>query len=101
MVGFGFYKLAWGAFGGGAWRAPGSVENTEWDIGSGNCFTHNTLLVEGVQKSVIRAPFKMAPHEVWLEDNRNMEETARRILRFLGTGSFPSFCATLLSALRG
>ena len=101
MVGFGFYKLAWGAFGGGAWRAPGSVENTEWDIGSGNCFTHNTLLVEGIQKSVIRAPFKMAPHEVWLEDNRNMEETARRILRFLGTGSFPSFCATLLSALRG
>lgn len=35
------------------------------DIGSGNCAVHNTLLLDHVQKSVLRAPWRFHPMPFW------------------------------------
>ena len=49
-------SLPWGAF-------PG---NPPTDIGSGNCYVHNTRLFDHVQKGVVEAPFVIKPTPVWL-----------------------------------
>lgn len=38
------------------------------DIGSGNCFVHNTLLFDHVQKSVLYAPWRFHPAPFWCGD---------------------------------
>ena len=100
-VGFGITKLTWGAFAAGQWRKRGSDENTDYDIRSGNCWSHNTMMIDDVQKSVLRAPFRIHPHAIWLEDNRNLENTSQELVKHMGRNSIGSFYSTLVRALKG
>ena len=101
FVGFGITKLTWGAFAAGQWRKRGSDENTDYDIRSGNCWSHNTMMIDDVQKSVLRAPFRIHPHAIWLEDNRNLENTSQELVKHMGRNSIGSFYSTLVRALKG
>lgn len=52
----------------GTWGAyPG---NSIRDIGSGNCFVHNTLLFDHPEKTVVTLPWRMAIYPPWMPDNR-------------------------------
>lgn len=52
----------------GLWQchaAPHRPHHPPQDIGSGNCAVHNTLLLDHVQKSVLRAPWRFHPAPFW------------------------------------
>ena len=45
--------------------ADGRPHNPLQDIGSGNCFVHNTLLFDHLQKSILYAPWRFHPAPFW------------------------------------
>lgn len=91
ILGFATAKMTWGAF-------PG---NTPTDIGSGNCFVHNTYLFDHPQKSVLRAPWRFVPKPFWATDHKNQERLAHRALEFMGHPSIANLLVTVPEALKG
>ena len=84
-------KLGWGAY-------PGSTPD---DIRSGNCFVHNTMLYDHVQKSVLYGPFRYHPSPFWNTTNRNAEAIAREALRFHARPSLAGILPLAKQALLG
>jgi hypothetical protein len=77
LLGFAITRLGWGAWGGG--ETGGTAES----IGSGNCFVHNTMMFEHVEKSVLSGPFRFHPQPpVWSGANRNMDKIGPVLARF-------------------
>lgn len=81
----------WGAF-------PG---HTLHDIQSGRGFVHNALLLDHPQKSVLRAPFKIAPKPAWFADNKNTAQLGERMTRFEAWPSFFRLPSVIVAALKG
>ncbi len=76
----------WGA-------APGAVPT---DIQSGVGMVHNTYLLEGVQKTVVRGPFRPPVAPPWSHTHRTLNRLLPRAARLLAARDVPS----LLGALR-
>ncbi|WP_341976131.1 aldehyde dehydrogenase family protein [Microbacterium sp. LTA6] len=105
---FGFITptLTWGAF-------PGSTID---DVGSGIGVVHNALLLDGVERSVVRGPFRPFPRSLpllngggrlsilpkppWFVSSRTGAVVSEGLTRFRVTGSVPGLVRTLLQALR-
>jgi acyl-CoA reductase-like NAD-dependent aldehyde dehydrogenase len=87
---YGMGVTAWGAF-------PG---HTRQDIQSGVGFVHNTYLLEGVQKTVIRGPFMVSPKPLWFATHRRSEQTARALTAMELKPSLLKFPKILLGAAR-
>ncbi|GAB3598407.1 aldehyde dehydrogenase family protein [Microbacterium tumbae] len=107
---FGFITptLTWGAFPGG----------TVQDVGSGIGVVHNALLLDGVERSVVRGPFRPFPRWVpgalsrqgdrftilpkppWFVSARTGAQVSEGLTRFRATGRIPGLLRTLLQALR-
>ena len=68
--GFGFGTTPWGAY-------PGS---TLTDIQSGRGFVHNTLMLERVEKSVIRHPARTFPKPPYFPSHRSAHRLGRRLV---------------------
>lgn len=93
----------WGAF-------PG---HTLQDIGSGQGFVHNAFLLHGVQKAVVRMPFRpmhrsflsgqphMSPTPPFFVTNRTAQTTVQRLCSFLADGRPADLAGIFASALRG
>ena len=65
-------NLTWGGF-------PGSPPN---NMQSGNGVVNNSYMLDKVQKSVFRAPFKIWPKPLWFSTNKLSPEIARNFLEF-------------------
>jgi aldehyde dehydrogenase (NAD(P)+) len=102
-VGFITPRASWGAF-------PGhTVENIE----SGTGVVHNALLVDRIERTVIRGPFRpspralvhgeltLSPKPAWFVNNRTSNVTARRLTAFAGKQRLRLLPGILVSALRG
>lgn len=101
---FGFLipTLTWGAF-------PG---NSLQDIGSGVGVVHNALLLERVERTVVRGPFRPFPRALaggrftilpkppWFVSSRTGAEVSEGLTRFKARGGLGLLLRTLLSALR-
>ncbi|MFK4762355.1 aldehyde dehydrogenase family protein [Microbacterium sp. ZW T5_45] len=105
---FGFITptLTWGAF-------PG---NTLEDVGSGIGVVHNALLLDDVERSVIRGPFRPFPRSLpvrggggrltilptppWFVSARTGAEVSEGLTRFRANGGALGLVKTLLKALR-
>ncbi|MBO9625089.1 MAG: aldehyde dehydrogenase family protein [Microbacterium sp.] len=105
---FGFITptLTWGAF-------PGS---TIEDVGSGIGVVHNALLLDSVERSVIRGPFRPFPRSLpvangggrlsilpkppWFVSARTGAEVSEGLTRFRANGGAAGLVKTLLKALR-
>ncbi|MFT4156842.1 MAG: aldehyde dehydrogenase family protein [Microbacterium sp.] len=111
---FGFItpSLTWGAF-------PG---NSIADVGSGIGVVHNALLLDDVERSVIRGPFRPSPRWIggllhdrgalsatkgtilpkppWFVSSRTGAEVSEGLTRFRVSGGFAGLVRTLLAALR-
>ena len=68
--GFGFGTTPWGAF-------PGS---TLADVQSGRGFVHNTLMVEEIEKAVIRHPVRTFPKPPYFPSHRTAQILGRRLV---------------------
>jgi aldehyde dehydrogenase (NAD(P)+) len=60
-----------------AWGAHPS--STPADIQSGRGWSGNTSMFEGIEKIVVRAPFRLMPKPVWFPDHRTVGSLARRV----------------------
>ncbi|MET9668445.1 aldehyde dehydrogenase family protein [Streptomyces sp. NPDC006475] len=102
-VGFLLGFTPWGAF-------PG---HTRQDIGSGTGFVHNACMLEGIEKTVLRAPFTPAPRALFTRDpslsprppyfvtHRTARTTVERLTRFTAAPSLTRLPALFAAALRG
>ncbi len=101
-VAFAMTRATWGGF-------PGSPRN---DIGSGNGIVHNALMLEGVERTVVRGPFAPFPRTLrqrvlhveplppYYVTNPNAAIIGRLASERAVTGSFAPVPALLIAALR-
>lgn len=71
-VNFGMMSTSWGAF-------PG---HDLYDIQSGCGVVHNTLMLDPVQKSVLRAPFRVFPKPPWFVSHGNARDLGETLSDF-------------------
>ena len=56
------------------------LEATLDDIQSGLGWVHNTYMLEGIDKSVIRGPLVVRPRPLWFTGNPRAAKVARRMI---------------------
>jgi aldehyde dehydrogenase (NAD(P)+) len=90
-LGFVFGTAPWGAY-------PGSPLT---DIQSGRGFVHNTLLLERVEKCVVRHPATIFPKPVFFPSHRTADVVGRRLVALEEKGSWLQVPGIVASAVRG
>jgi Aldehyde dehydrogenase family len=102
---FGFLlgHTPWGAY-------PG---HTRQHIGSGTGFVHNAVMLEDIEKTIVRAPFAPAPRTLlttrpslspkppYFVTNRTAATTVERLVQFTAAPTIAKLPGVLVSALRG
>jgi acyl-CoA reductase-like NAD-dependent aldehyde dehydrogenase len=81
----------WGAY-------PGS---TQYDIQSGSGFVHNTSMLEGVEKTVLRAPLTTFPKPAYFASHRTFHKMAPKIVAMEETASWAKVPGIVFDAMRG
>lgn len=84
-------SLSWGAF-------PG---HTPDDIRSGVGVIHNSWLVDGVEKSVLRAPWRPAVTPFWHTTHGNMGALSRAIVEHMAQPRLVTVLRIVAAAVRG
>ncbi len=90
-IGYGLVVTPWGAF-------PG---HDRTDIQSGTGIVHNTLMFSRVEKSVVRAPFRVFPKPVWFATHRTAHKLTPKLSRFEAAPSLAKLPGIFRLALRG
>jgi acyl-CoA reductase-like NAD-dependent aldehyde dehydrogenase len=90
-IGYGLVVTPWGAF-------PG---HDRTDIQSGTGIVHNTLMFSRVEKSVVRAPFRVFPKPVWFATHRTAHKLTPKLCRFEAAPSLAKLPGIFSLALRG
>lgn len=80
----------WGAY-------PGS---TLQDIQSGRGFVHNTSMLEGIEKAVMRAPLTAFPKPGWFPSHRTADKVTRRIVAMEENASWAKVPGIVMTAMR-
>ncbi|MDB4944218.1 MAG: Aldehyde dehydrogenase [Labilithrix sp.] len=88
---YGLVSATWGAY-------PGHAPD---DIQSGTGVVHNAFLFDHPEKSVVKAPFRMAPTPPWFSDHKNLRALGQRLVAFEQKPSWGSFVGVVTAALRG
>jgi hypothetical protein len=88
---YGLVNATWGAF-------PGHPLD---DIQSGQGVVHNGLLLDHPQKSVVKAPFVMAPTPAWFTDHKNNLGLGRQMVAFELAPSWFGVPGVAMQALKG
>ena len=92
----------WGAFGfglGTPWG--GHPTSTSKDIQSGQGFVHNTAMLEGVEKTVVRHPLSIFPKPLHFPSHRAAHRLGRRLVAQEETGSWLKLAPVVAAAVRG
>jgi acyl-CoA reductase-like NAD-dependent aldehyde dehydrogenase len=87
---FGLMSPPWGAYPGG----------TPANVGSGIGFVHNGLLVDHVEKGIVRAPFRPPLKPLWFPDVKTARGVGRTLTRFLQKPSVARLPALVWEAVR-
>jgi len=90
-TGYGLVVTPWGGY-------PG---HTPTDIQSGTGWVHNTLMLSHLEKSVVRAPFRVFPKPVWFVTHRTAGKLAKKLARFEAAPSPAKLPGIVGLALRG
>lgn len=90
-IGYGLVITPWGAF-------PGHPRT---DIQSGTGVVHNTLMFSRVEKSVVRAPFRVFPKPVWFATHKTAHKLTPKLSRFEAAPSLAKLPGIFRLALRG
>lgn len=87
---FGLGQTPWGAY-------PGS---TLQDIQSGRGWVHNTVMLEGIEKAVLRAPVRTMPVAPWFPGHRGLGQLGRKLVELEADPSWLKVPAVAAAALR-
>ena len=90
-VGYGLVSPPWG----------GHPSATLEDIQSGVGWVHNTYLLEGIEKSVVRGPLVVKPTPAWFFDHKSARELGEKLTDFYLAPSWFKVPGLALTALRG
>jgi aldehyde dehydrogenase (NAD(P)+) len=71
------------------------------DAQSGIGFVHNALMLEHVQKVVLRGPLRSFPKQVYFPSHRQLDAVARGMFELESTGRLVPFLRTSMSGARG
>ena len=71
------------------------------DIQSGLGWVHNTFMLEGIEKMVLRGPLKAFPRPAWFYDNKRADQIGERLIQMESGPSWLKFPGMVLQALRG
>jgi aldehyde dehydrogenase (NAD(P)+) len=75
--------------------------STLQDIQSGRGWVHNSLMLEEIEKCVMRAPLKSLPISLWFPGHKTLLQVARRLLDFEMDPSWLKVPGIATAALRG
>jgi acyl-CoA reductase-like NAD-dependent aldehyde dehydrogenase len=81
----------WGAY-------PGS---TSKDIQSGNGFVHNSCMLEGIEKAVLRAPLTAFPKPAWLASHRKAKIVTQSLVAMEENASWAKVPGIVMAAMQG
>jgi hypothetical protein len=102
-------KLRYGTVGVNIWGAFGFAIGTPWgghptstprDIQSGHGFVHNTAMLEGVEKTVVRHPLTVFPKPLHFPSHRTVHDVGRRLVALEATGSWLRVPPVVSAAVR-
>jgi acyl-CoA reductase-like NAD-dependent aldehyde dehydrogenase len=88
---FAFGTPPWGAY-------PGS---TAADIQSGTGWVHNTSMLEGIEKTVMRHPLTIMPKPSTFPSHRTAQTVLRRLTRVEERGSWKGVPGVVMAAMQG
>jgi len=88
---FAFAAPTWGAF-------PGS---TPEDIQSGSGLVHNTSMLEGVEKTILRAPLTTFPKPAYFSSHRSAHKLVPKIVAMEGHASWAKVPGIVFDPMRG
>ncbi len=71
------------------------------DIQSGLGWVHNTYLLEGIEKTVLRGPLTVFPKPLWFCDHRQVAAVGQKMVHLEHTPSWAKVPSIALSALKG
>lgn len=75
--------------------------STPDNIQSGNGFVHNTAMLEGIEKAVIRAPLTVFPKPGWFPSHKTAQTVTRRIVAMEEKASWAKVPSIIWAAMRG
>ena len=81
----------WGAY-------PNS---TSQDIQSGNGFVHNANMLEGIEKTVLRAPLTAFPKPAWFASHKKAKVVTQKLVAMEENASWAKVPSIVLAAMRG
>lgn len=90
-VAYGLANTSWGGY-------PGAPLH---DVASGRGVVHNSYLLEDVEKSVVRGPFRTPQTPAWFHTNRRALELWRGVAELTATGSRSLVPSLLWHSARG
>lgn len=79
----------------------GHPSSTLEDAQSGLGWVHNTYLLEGVEKSVLRGPLKVFPKPAWFGDNRKTAAIGAKLLALEHSPGWLKLPGIALTAMQG
>lgn len=93
----------WPAIGYGTGTPPwgGHPSATLADAQSGIGFVHNALMLEHIQKVVLRGPLRSFPRQFYYPSHRQLEPLARALFDFESTGNALPLVRTVVYGVRG
>ena len=71
------------------------------DIQSGLGCVHNTFMLEGIDKTVVRGPLVVKPKPAWFYDNAKMHRLGEKLVPFEGAPSWLKLPSVVSTALGG
>lgn len=103
-------NLRYGTIAVNQWTGLGyAMASTPWgahpghpraDIQSGTGVVHNTYLLDGCQKAVVRGPWKVTPRPTWFPDHRTAHEALERLTYFEAAPSLGGLSRVIAATLR-
>ena len=90
-VAYGLGTLPWGG------HPSGTLEN----VGSGLGVGHNALLLEGVEKSVLRGPLAAFPKPLWYPNHRTLDRSVSAVCDYLADPGALKLAKIAMVAVRG
>ena len=86
----------------GAYSNSGAYASaTQADIQSGSGFVHNTLMLEGIEKAVLRAPLTAFPKPAWLASHKKARITTQKLVAMEEKASWASVPGIVFAAMQG